>query len=108
MLRNEELDTRLIGHIVRQICLGLLELKKEGVLHRDLKTENIFLGHDFEVKIGDLGFCVEADGASDMLNVGSPIYMSPEVLAHGPFSYQSDIYGLGIIWYELLHKQAPW
>lgn len=41
-------------------------------------------------------------------NVGSPIYMSPEVLSGQPHSYASDIYGLAIIWYELLHRVAPW
>lgn len=41
-------------------------------------------------------------------NVGSPIYMSPEVLKGGSHSFESDIYGLGVIWYELLHKRAPW
>lgn len=41
-------------------------------------------------------------------NVGSPIYMSPEVLQGGPHSYESDVYGLGVIWYELFHKMSPW
>lgn len=41
-------------------------------------------------------------------NVGSPIYMSPEVLRGGSHSFGSDIYGLAVIWYELLEKRAPW
>lgn len=78
------------------------------MIHRDLKTENIFLGERLEAKIGDLGFCVAVGELGVIHNVGSPIYMSPEVLDGMPHSFESDIYGLGIIWYELLHRRAPW
>lgn len=46
------------------------------MIHRDLKTENIFLGKNGVIKIGDLGFCTSAQ-STDKMNVGSPIYMSP-------------------------------
>jgi serine/threonine protein kinase len=41
-------------------------------------------------------------------NVGSPIYMSPEACVDKQYSFSSDVYSLGIIWYELYHKRAPW
>ena len=57
------------------------------MIHRDLKTENIFLGKNFEAKIGDLGFCVTQEEDNKIDNVGSPIYMSPEVLKGGVHSF---------------------
>ena len=63
----------------------------------------------WRVKVGDLGFCVSKDEEGEVShNVGSPIYMSPEVLQGRPHSFESDIYGLALIWYELLHRKAPW
>jgi serine/threonine protein kinase len=108
MVKSEVLHPLFVRKIIQQICLGLAELKTKELIHRDLKTENIFLTRNFQAKIGDLGFCVTTTEENVIHNVGSPIYMSPEVLNGGAHSFESDIYGLGVIWYELLHKTAPW
>jgi len=107
-MKAEALHPLFVRQLIEQICLGLLELKKKALIHRDLKTENIFLGKEMQAKIGDLGFCVTHEEDNVIDNVGSPIYMSPEVLQGGSHTFESDIYGLGVIWYELLHKRAPW
>jgi serine/threonine protein kinase len=108
VLKSQPLHPLFARQIVLQIAEGLALLRQEKLIHRDLKTENVFLTEHFEAKIGDLGFCVAAEEQEILHNVGSPIYMSPEVLAGQPHSYASDLYGLAIIWYELLHRVAPW
>lgn len=77
LLNSEALHPLFVRKLIQQICLGLLELKSKSLIHRDLKTENIFLGKNFEAKIGDLGFCVTSAEENIINNVGSPIYMSP-------------------------------
>lgn len=93
-------------------CGGLSKIHGKNMIHRDLKTENIFVSsfpkspqERIRVKIGDLGFCVTAEelsslqGTKSPLNVGSPIYMSPETQQIQQYSKASDIYAIGIIWY---------
>lgn len=65
--------------------------------------------------MGDLGFCIKKQKIQNMIekgekaiNLGSPIYMAPEISLNENYSEASDIYALGIIWYELLHRVAPW
>lgn len=95
-----------------QVVGGLSKIHGKHMIHRDLKTENIFVSsfpkspqERIRVKIGDLGFCVTAEelsslqGAKSPLNVGSPIYMSPETQQIQQYSKASDIYAIGIIWY---------
>ena len=65
--------------IFEQVVLGYLAMRGEGLVHRDIKTANILIGDDGEVRLCDLGFSTE-DGKlveDKFINVGSPLYMSP-------------------------------
>ena len=78
------------------------------ILHRDLKPDNIFLGDDNLVKLGDFGLSKlmqSHDFASTY--VGTPYYMSPEILASERYTLQSDIWSLGCIMYELCSRVPP-
>ena len=78
------------------------------ILHRDLKPDNVFLGDDNLVKLGDFGLSKlmqSHDFASTY--VGTPYYMSPEILASEPYTLQSDIWSLGCIMYELCARLPP-
>lgn len=90
-----------------QLCLALQYIHSEKVLHRDLKTSNIFLtvGPNGEevVKLGDFGISRVLENTTDgaVTIVGTPYYMSPEVCRSEPYNWKSDIWALGCVLYEL-------
>eukprot|EP00768_Dysnectes_brevis_P003895 gnl/Dysnectes_brevis/2764_a3367_782.p1 GENE.gnl/Dysnectes_brevis/2764_a3367_782~~gnl/Dysnectes_brevis/2764_a3367_782.p1 ORF type:complete len:405 (-),score=183.25 gnl/Dysnectes_brevis/2764_a3367_782:46-1260(-) len=87
-----------------QICLGLLSLHSMRIIHRDIKTLNIFLDRTGKVKIGDLGVAKQLGSASVCARtlVGSPYYLSPELCRNEPYNSKSDIWALGVTIYELI------
>jgi len=94
---------------MKQIIAGYLEIHRKGIVHRDLKPTNIFLKHKL-LKIADFGFAMGVEDCKKHTNynIGSPLYMPPEALLYNQYSYKSDIWALGIIFYELLTGAAPW
>ena len=73
------------------------------ILHRDLKSQNIFLTANNTIKLGDFGISKVLENTCDQaLTVqGTPYYMSPEVCQSKPYTYTSDVWALGCILYEL-------
>ncbi len=88
--------------ISRKLCAGLAAAHERGVIHRDLKPQNIMLNKRGEVVIMDFGLAAVADAleGAEARN-GTPAYMSPEQLRGVSVTARSDIYGLGLIIYEL-------
>lgn len=90
--------------IAVQICAGLGEAHAQGIVHRDLKPANIVIAHDRTVKIMDFGVARksrDAGTASEDL-AGTPAYMSPEQLEMKLVTFQTDIYALGLILFEMV------
>lgn len=79
------------------------------ILHRDIKPDNVFLDKEHSVKLGDFGLAKMLDQEHIMANtyVGTPFYMSPEVLMDQPYTPQSDIWSLGCVIYELCALHPP-
>ncbi|NNL84794.1 MAG: serine/threonine protein kinase, partial [Myxococcales bacterium] len=102
VLEERRLDPNAAIDILRKIASGLRAIHAAGIVHRDLKAENILLSRAGDrLVIGDLGIASDV-GAGDTL-VGTPKYMAPEVHDEGtPVDVRSDIYSLGFIAYELL------
>ncbi|HEX9190415.1 MAG TPA: serine/threonine-protein kinase [Vicinamibacteria bacterium] len=88
--------------IARQLCAGLAAAHEKGVLHRDLKPSNLMLDGQGNVRITDFGLAglAETLGQEDVRS-GTPTYMSPEQLQGREVTVRSDIYGLGLVLYEL-------
>ncbi|CAH0474562.1 unnamed protein product [Peronospora belbahrii] len=87
-----------------QMAMAIKYLHDQRILHRDLKTSNVFLTTDNVVKLGDFGIAKTLDSTLDQAKtvVGTPYYMSPEVCESKPYSYASDVWSLGCVLYEIL------
>jgi serine/threonine protein kinase len=92
-----------ILHWFVQIALGVHYMHTKNVLHRDLKTQNIFLLGNGRLVLGDLGISKVLEGTMDFAQtcIGTPYYMSPEIFKNKPYSYKSDVWALGCVLYEL-------
>jgi serine/threonine protein kinase/tetratricopeptide (TPR) repeat protein len=97
-------------HIARQICEGLAEAHRLGVVHRDLKPHNIMIDREGNVRIMDFGIArsLKVKGLTGAgIVVGTPEYMSPEQMEGKEADGRSDIYSLGIILYEMVTGRLP-
>jgi len=96
--------------IAKQICDGLLEAHRLGVIHRDLKPSNIMIDKLGHARIMDFGIArsIKAEGITGAgVIVGTPEYMSPEQVEGKEVDRRSDIYSLGVILYEMVTGRVP-
>ena len=105
------LDIPNAGHMLRQMCEALGAIHSVGVLHRDLKPGNVMLRADGTIVLIDFGLAKQIELDAEITATGeifgTPYYMSPEQ-GHGrDVDERSDIYSLGIIFYEMLTGQKP-
>ncbi|NXJ74527.1 NEK4 kinase, partial [Trogon melanurus] len=86
-----------------QIAMALQYLHERHILHRDLKTQNVFLTRTNIIKVGDLGIAKVLENQYDMAStlIGTPYYMSPELFSNKPYNYKSDVWALGCCVYEM-------
>ncbi|XP_053809355.1 RAF proto-oncogene serine/threonine-protein kinase isoform X2 [Vidua chalybeata] len=101
--------------IARQTAQGMDYLHAKNIIHRDMKSNNIFLHEGLTVKIGDFGLATVKSRWSGSQQVeqptGSILWMAPEVIRmqdSNPFSFQSDVYSYGIVLYELMTGELPY
>jgi len=97
-----------IWRILVQVVKGLQELHRLGIMHRDLKSANVFVNRDLSVKLGDMN--VSKLASKDGLNytqTGTPYYASPEVWRDEPYSFKSDIWSLGCVLHEIVTGKPP-
>ena len=93
-----------IENIMLQLTAGLKEMHKTGVVHRDIKPANILLGEDYTIKITDFGVSKFLENKSHAVTmIGTPLYMSPEVINGEKYSFSTDYWSLGCILYELIY-----
>jgi serine/threonine protein kinase len=101
-------EERIIA-IFTQIALALRQLHKQHLLHRDLKSANVFLTAAGEVKLGDFGFSKQLTYTMALASTicGTPYYFSPELCQKLPYNNKSDVWSLGVILYELINLRKP-
>ncbi|VEL16238.1 unnamed protein product [Protopolystoma xenopodis] len=86
-----------------QISLGLKHIHDRMILHRDIKSQNIFLTKDDRIKLGDFGIAKVLNSTLDLARtcIGTPYYLSPEICENKPYNNKSDIWALGCVLYEM-------
>jgi serine/threonine protein kinase len=102
-------DEDEVMRIFVQICLALKHVHSANILHRDLKSQNIFLTQKGMVKLGDFGIAKVLDASDDQARtqIGTPYYLSPEICESKPYGRKSDVWSLGVVLYELLALEMP-
>ena len=92
--------------IAEQVASGLSHAHQNGLLHRDIKPDNILIGNDGRTRIADLGLAVPVDDAellaAEHKKQGTPFYLSPEAAQSGDLDARSDLYSLGALLYQCL------
>jgi serine/threonine protein kinase/tetratricopeptide (TPR) repeat protein len=108
--RSKQLNIGTALSIARQVCEGLEEAHRLGVIHRDLKPGNIMIDKDGDAKIMDFGIARSLSGRGITgagVLIGTPEYMSPEQVEGKDIDQRSDLYSLGVILYEMVTDRVP-
>ncbi|GAH34600.1 unnamed protein product, partial [marine sediment metagenome] len=108
--RKEKLADEEAISIAKQVCEGLVEAHELGVVHRDLKPQNIMIDKKGRAKIMDFGISrsLETKGVTEVgVIIGTPEYMSPEQVEGLETDQRSDLYSLGVILYEMVTGRIP-
>ncbi len=94
---------------VYQIASALKHMHEKRIMHRDLKPANIFIDQEGNLKVGDLGLSRQLSSQTfeAFSRVGTPLYMSPEVLQGKGYDWKSDVWSLGCIAYEICMLRSP-
>ena len=98
---DESLDYML------QVLEGMSYVHSTGIIHNDLKPDNLYLIYDGTIRICDFGIASHISSKEEKHILGTVNYLAPEVIQNKKYSIQSDIYSLGIIFYELLTGDLP-
>ena len=105
LLRPEGMDIGQASNYVQQVLQALAYAHERGVVHRDIKPANVLIAWNGMVKLTDFGIArstTEAQLTGTGLAIGTMAYMSPEQIAAGPVDARSDIYSLGLTFYEMV------
>ncbi len=112
MKREDALSIKEVVGVVASVAMALACAEESGIVHRDVKPGNIMIDSHGVVKVMDFGLAkavklIDAEITQAGFIVGTPTYMSPEQAEGGGVDHRSDIYSLGVVFYELLCGRPP-
>ena len=107
-MEYEGLSEEFIWKVFIQVVKGLKSMHDLNIMHRDLKSANVFLNSDETVKLGDMNVSkVASKEGLNFTQTGTPYYASPEVWKDEPYDIKSDIWSLGCVLYEMITLKPP-
>ncbi|CAD8066746.1 unnamed protein product [Paramecium sonneborni] len=104
--RQQQIPETQIIDLFTQLCLAIQYVHSQKIIHRDIKAENVFL-HETKLKLGDFGVARSVQKTLATTFIGTPYYLSPEIIQNQPYSYKSDIWALGVLLYEMCTFKYP-
>ncbi|KAL1401437.1 hypothetical protein pipiens_006599 [Culex pipiens pipiens] len=109
IVTHSRMDEEQIATVCKQCLKALSYLHSQGVIHRDIKSDSILLASDGRVKLSDFGFCAQVSQELPKRKslVGTPYWMSPEVISRLPYGPEVDIWSLGIMVIEMIDGEPP-
>eukprot|EP00292_Cryptomonas_paramecium_P013614 CAMPEP_0113662532 /NCGR_PEP_ID=MMETSP0038_2-20120614/629_1 /TAXON_ID=2898 /ORGANISM="Cryptomonas paramecium" /LENGTH=226 /DNA_ID=CAMNT_0000577439 /DNA_START=419 /DNA_END=1095 /DNA_ORIENTATION=+ /assembly_acc=CAM_ASM_000170 len=102
-------EERQVWNYFSQVVGAIAHMHEQRMMHRDIKPANIFVAGNNVLKLGDLGLgrMLSTDSVEAFSKVGTPLYMSPEVLHGQGYDFKSDVWSLGCLLYELATLRSP-
>lgn len=100
-----EVSDETVIKLAKDMCRALILCKKHGIVHRDIKPQNIFVSEHGDYKLGDFGIAKTVEKTTGGTKIGTYKYMAPEVYNNQPYGSSADIYSLGLVLYWLLNKR---
>jgi NIMA (never in mitosis gene a)-related kinase len=105
---NKLIEEKFVWRVAYHVLRGLSTLHKQNILHRDIKSANIFMTKDHKcIKLGDMNVSIVSANGMAKTQTGTPYYASPEVWKECPYSAKCDIWSLGCVLHEITTFKPP-
>ncbi len=102
---SQVIPEEMVTKLAEDMCTALSVCQEKGIIHRDIKPQNIFLSEQGTFKLGDFGIAKAVEKTMGGTKIGTYRYMAPEVYNNQPYGHAADIYSLGLTLYWLLNEK---